>query len=315
VLGQVEQAKEKHAADIGKPLPQTNGNGIGGGDVRGGIPVHHLRVADCVSEYNPGGGIGFSNADWVTMENNVSRFNCWLTIYATSGMGTLGTANFDTADNVYKVLIRNNRVSWNRTYVKWKQINKMSDGNGIIVDSLVMPTENKAYIGRTLVQNNVSTYNGGSGIHAFKARRIDIVNNTAFMNAATPELEWGQIFLQRTDDARVINNILWARDGEPVNTVSKDLSDKGNTNIVRANNVYFGGGYAPIMGTDDLVADPYFVDPALTTWQSPTLANFRLKPGSPALKRGRWEPVTPLTDIDGNPRPLNEPPDVGAFQH
>jgi hypothetical protein len=249
------------------------------------------------------------------MENNVSRFNCWLTIYATSGMGTLGTANFDAADNVYKVLIRNNRVSWNRTYVKWKQINKMSDGNGIIVDSLVMPTENKAYIGRTLVQNNVSTYNGGSGIHAFKARRIDIVNNTAFMNAATPELEWGQIFLQRTDDARVINNILWARDGEPVNTVSKDLSDKGNTNIVRANNVYFGGGYAPIMGTDDLVADPYFVDPALTTWQSPTLANFRLKPGSPALKRGRWEPVTPLTDIDGNPRPLNEPPDVGAFQH
>lgn len=315
IRGQADKVKEKYASDIGKAEPTTNGNGIGGGQVRGGLPSHHLRVADCIAEYNPGGGIGFSNSDWVAIENNISRFNCWYTIYATSGFGSLGTANFDTTSNVYKTLFRNNRASWNRTYVQWKHIGKVSDGNGIIVDSIVMPTQNAAYLGRTLVQNNVSTYNGGSGIHAFKAHQLDIVNNTAFMNGASPELRWGQIFLQRTNDARVFNNILWARDGQPVNTVSKDISDKGNTNVVRMNNVYFGGGSPPIMGTDDVVADPQFVDPSLTTWQEPTLANFRLSPGSPALGKGRWESITPLTDIDGKPRPLDRAPDAGAFQH
>lgn len=314
VRGQADKVMDKYAADIGLPKPTTNGNGIGGSGPRGGMPMHHLRVADCVVEYNPGGGIGFSHADWVTLENNISRYNCWFTIYATSGMGTLGWHNFDTTSNVYKTLIRNNRVSWNRTYVIWKQIGKISDGNGIIIDSIVMPTEGASYIGRTLVQNNVATYNGGSGIHAFKAHQLDLVNNTAYMNAATPELRWGQIFLQRTNDARVFNNILWARDGQPVNTVGKDISDKGNTNVTRMNNVYYGGGVPPIMGADDLIANPSFVDPSLSTWQEPTLANFRLKPDSPARGKGRWEAITPLTDIDGNPRPLDVPPDAGAFQ-
>ncbi|HEV7300317.1 MAG TPA: right-handed parallel beta-helix repeat-containing protein [Tepidisphaeraceae bacterium] len=315
VRGQADRVMANYKDDIGKPLPTTNGNGISGNGLRGGKGPHHVRIADCLAEYCPGGGIGLTDADWVTYENNVSRYNSWFTIYATSGMGTMGTFNFDTTSNVYKTLLRNNRVSWNRTYIMWKHIGKVSDGNGIIIDSIVMPTQNAAYLGRTLVQNNVATHNGGSGIHAFKAHQLDIINNTAFMNGASPELRWGQIFLQRTNDARVINNVMWARDGQPVNTVNKDGSDKGNTNITRANNVYFGGGFPPIMGTDDVVADPLFVDPWLTTWQEPSMTNFRVKPGSPALGKGRWEPITPLTDIDGNPRPLNAAPDAGAFQH
>jgi hypothetical protein len=274
------------------------------------VPSHHIRVADCIVEYCPGGGIGLSNSDWVTFENNISRNNCWFTIYACSGMGTLGTPNFDTADNIYKVLMRNNRLSWNRCYIPWKQIKKMSDGNGIIVDSTHEPAKNLGYIGRRLIQNNVSTYNGGSGIHCFKARRVDIVNNTAFQNAATPELGWGQIFLQRTDDARVINNILYARDGQPVNTVGRDTSDKGNTNIVRANNVYFGGSTGPIMGENDVIADPAFVAP----WRHPNDADYRLKADSPAVGRGKWESFVPLTDIEGQLRPLNSSPDAGAYQ-
>jgi len=310
IRGGADRVMDKYRNEIGLPKASTNGNGIGGGSVRGGVASHHLRVADCVVEYCPGGGIGFGDSDWVTLENNVSRNNCWFTIYATSGFGTIGTANFDTTNNVYKVLIRNNKSVWNRCYIAWKQIGKLSDGNGIIVDSIYDPAKQKAYIGRTLIQNNLVTDNGGSGIHCFKAHQVDIVNNTAFRNAATPELAWGQIFLQRTNDARVLNNILYARDGQPVNTVTKDVSDKGNTNITRANNVYFGGGFAPIMGTDDTVGEPEFVDP----WAHPDAADYRVKPSSPAIGKGKWDVMVPLTDIEGRLRPLSRSPDAGAYQ-
>ncbi len=92
---------------------------------------------------------------------------------------------------------------------------------------------------------------------------MDIINNTAYLNGAPPELKWGQIFLQRTDDARMINNVLVVRDGQPVNTVGADISDKGNTHILRAHNLYFGGGTPPIMGTEDVIAEPRFVNASL----------------------------------------------------
>ncbi len=311
IRGGADEVMAKYRDDIGLPNPTTNGNGIGGGGVRGGVPSHHIRVADCVVEYCSGGGIGFGDSDWVTIENNIVRNNSWFTIYATSGISTMGTKNFDSMSNVYKTLIRNNRASWNRTYIIWKRIGKVSDGNGIIVDVNAEPATGEFYLGRTLIQNNLSTNNGGSGIHAFKARRVDIVNNTAFQNGASPELRWGQIFVQRSDDMRMVNNILYARDNQPVNTVSKDASDKGNTNIVRANNVYFGGSFGPIMGTDDVIGDPQFV----SAWVNPLETDFRVAPSSPALRLGKWDTFVPLTDIDGNLRPLNAAPDAGAFQH
>jgi len=302
--------KKKYPDDIGKPLWTTNGNGIGGTGQGRTITPHHLRLADNLVELCPGGGLGVSNWDWVVIENNVSRNNCWFTIYACSGIGTLGTMNFDATDNVYKVLIRNNRVTGNRCYIEWKHIGKVSDGNGIIVDSIYDPAKGEAYLGRTLIQNNVVAENGGSGIHCFKAQRVDIVNNSAFRNGATPQLAWGQIFFQRTSDARLINNILYARNGQPVNTVSKDTSDRGNVGIIRGNNIYFSGGYPAIMGEGDAMADPEYVSP----WSEPDTADFRVMSQSPARGHGKWHPFVPLTDIDGNRRPLDRAPDAGAYQ-
>jgi len=235
--------------------------------------------------------------------------NCWTTIYAGSGISLLDSSNFDATSNVYKSLIKNNISSGNRTYVIWKQIGKISDGNGIIIDTNNNPAKNHVYLGRTLICNNLRFNNGGSGIHSFKSHQIDIINNTAYLNGASPELKWGQIFLQRTDDAKVINNILWARDGQPVNTVSLNSSDKENTNVVRAGNLYFGG-VNPIMGEGDVIADPMFVNPSTDE----KVADFHLKPGSPALKAGRVEAFSPLLDIDGKPRPVGSAPDKGAFQ-
>ncbi len=308
IRGDADAAKEKYAALIGYSNPQTNSNGI---NVTGNNETnkpHHLRMADNVVEYCAGGGIGEGNTDWFTVENNIIRNNCWWMIYAGSGISTLDSSNFDTAENIYKMLIANNQVSGNRCFVAWGKIKKISDGNGIIIDVNYVPAKNQNYLGRTLVQNNLSFNNGGSGIHSYRAHQIDIINNTAYLNGASPELAWGQIFVQNGDDVRIINNILYARDGQPVNTVSADNSDRGNTHITRANNLYFGGSTAPIMGDNDRVGDPLFVNPSTDA----AVADFHLKPSSPAVHAGRWEPFSPHLDLDGKRR--GEMPTLGALE-
>jgi hypothetical protein len=108
VRGDGDRIKEKFPEAIGKSDGRSNSNGIAadGRYMKNGI--HHLRFADNIVEYCPGQGLGALESDWVTIENNISRNNCWTTIYATSGISLLGAFNFDAADNIYKHLIRNN---------------------------------------------------------------------------------------------------------------------------------------------------------------------------------------------------------------
>ena len=308
IRGDADAAKQKYPDLIGKADPHTNSNGI---NITGNNETnkpHHLRIADNVVELCAGAGIGSGNADWFSVENNTVRDNCWWMIYAGSGISMLDDANFDATENNYKMLIANNRVSGNRCYVPWNKIKKISDGNGIILDTNYVPANHQVYLGRTLVQNNLSFNNGGSGIHAFRCHQLDIVNNTAYLNGASPELAWGQIFVQSTDDARIVNNILYARDGQPVNTVGTDTSDQGNTRIIRAGNLYFGGSTAPIMGDNDKIADPLFQRPS----PDPAVADFHVKAASPALHAGRRDLFVPWLDLDGRPRSMV--PTLGALE-
>ena len=299
IRGDADVGKQKYADLLGKADPHTNGNAVTvTANAETNMP-HHLRFADNLVQYCAGGGLGAGDCDWVTIENNTVRNNCWLTIYATSGISLLGTRNFDAADNVYKMLIRNNRVSGNRCFVEWRQVGHFSDGNGIIIDTNYVPAKNQIYLGRTLVQNNLSFNNGGSGIHAFKSHHVDIVNNTAYYNGATPELNWGQIFVQIGDDIRFQNNILVSRPGQPINSVGPKGDDQNSTNVVRANNLYFGGLAPTLTGDNDTVADPQFVQASTNDAH----ADFHVRPGSPALRSGLPNALVPLLDLDGNPRP------------
>ncbi len=306
VRGNGDTVRETNPEVIGKSNPLSNSNGISADGSWERVKPHHIRIADNVVEFCAGGGLSGIKTDWISIENNTVRNNCWTMIYGGSGISLLDSANFDGASNVYKSLIKGNITSGNRTFVPWAQVKKISDGNGIIIDTNNDPVKGHVYLGRTLVSNNVTFNNGGSGIHSFKSHQLDIINNTAYMNGASPELKWGQIFLQRTRDARVINNILWARDGQPVNTVGLNSSDKENSDVVRAGNIYFGG-VGPIMGEGDKVADPMFVNPST----DPAVADFRLKPGSPALGAGRVEAFGPFTNVEGQPRGAK--PSAGAY--
>lgn len=319
IRGEGDVAPNKYPDKMNQAAPETNGNGISVGWAvsPGEVAPHHLRFADNLVEFCPGAGIGPGLADWVTVENNVIRQNCWTTIYGTSGISLNHGSNFDGTVGGYRILIRNNITSGNRTFIPWKQIGKISDGNGIIVDinqDSKLP-ESQRFSGRTLIQNNLSFNNGGSGIHTLKSKRVDIINNTVYLNSASPELPWGQLFVQQSDDVRMMNNIVVAPLDQPVNTVGMQGDDQNSTNIVRANNLYFGGGIAPRMGEGDRVADPKFVSPSIDG----AVADFHLQADSPAIGAGRVEAFSPYLDLQGTPRGswssmTTLRPSIGAYQ-
>ena len=171
---------------------------------------------------------------------------------------------------------------------KWQAIDRYSDGNGIILDvnqQYGRSPDGFHYIGRTLVQSNLCYDNGGSGIHTVTADHVDIINNTVYLNSASVHLEYGEIFTYGSNDVRIMNNVLVApvanlaagEKPEPVNSPGGKNSD-----VIMAHNIYFGGNIPPVMGEGDMIADPRFVNPSLDD----KVADFHLRPDSPALKKG-----------------------------
>lgn len=315
VRGESDIIATKFPEAMGKREGRTNSNGIAVDGRFMRLVPHHIRIADCLVEYVPGQGIGSLEGDWISIENNLSRFNCWTTVFATSGFSVMGASNFDAAVNVYKNLIRSNTAYRNETKLKWEKINKVSDGNGIILDVNRHTTArpNGVFLGRTLIINNLSYDNGGSGIHSVTADRLDIVNNTAYLNSASPALQYPQIQCHGGKDVRIINNILVApvadlAAGEKAEPVNRHFADKDD-GAIYSHNIYFGGNKPPHLGEGDRIADPLFVNPA----RDPAVADFRLRPGSPAIDSGITFPIG-ATDLTGPPRFRGSSIDRGAYE-
>ena len=314
IRGEGDVAKQKYPEAMDQADSRTNSNGIAADGRYSKATIHHLRFADNLVEYCPGCGIGSIDCDWVTVEHNICRDNCWTTIYAPSGISVMGAPNFDSTMNVYKKLVRNNVCCHNQTYEMWKAIGKYSDGNGIILDvNQQSPSHPGAvYMGRTLVQSNLSYDNGGSGIHCVQADRVDIINNTAYHNSASVHLEYPEMFTYNSHDVHFIDNILVApvaniaagEKPEPVNT----LAGRSNSNVTFSHNVYFGGNIPPVLGDSDVVANPQFDDASIDD----KIADFHLRPSSPAIGKGMITSFSPILDIDGRTRLV--PPSEGAYE-
>ncbi len=284
-----------------------NGNGISV-DGRNGNRFHHFKIKNCTVYDCGGAGITFIQSDYITVENNFI-YNCsWYTLWSTSGISLWQNWNSDKATGV-KNIIRNNICYNNRQYVPAIAFNcGFTDGNGIIIDDSDN-TQNGStlgsYKGRTLIENNICYKNGGSGIHTYKSKHVDIINNTAYLNNNSVELNDGQIFANSSDDIRMFNNILVAPANKRVNS-----NYNNGKNIVYSNNLHFGGNATAITGANLVRGDPKFVDAANN--------DFRLQAGSPAIDAGIDSLpgcAAPNVDFDGNPRPFGKSHDIGAFEY
>jgi parallel beta-helix repeat protein len=290
----------------GIPLGKYNGSGIG---AKGSYTIHnhHLRfLRNIISECGEA-GISAQHCDYIRIENNIVYNNCWTGIFGSSGISIYQLWNFDNNFSTYRNIIANNICYGNRLYVPWFGAPcDILDGNGIIMDDCQNTSGNSTqgvYKGRTHIYNNICFKNGGSGIHTYLSNRIDIVNNTAYKNSQSVEVNVGEIFASNSRDVKIYNNIMYALPGNKIN------SNFSNINCDYDYNLYYGGGEIELVGPNSIIADPDFVNESLSLAN----ANFRLKNTSPAINSGTFFKA-PTLDFEGNTRSLFGSVDIGAYE-
>lgn len=310
------------------PNPRFNTNGIfiNGRNNGPDDKPHHIVIRNCTVRKCPGGGITAIEADYVTIEDCKVSDNAWFMRYAGSGITTLNNWAFDDAPG-YHFIVQRNLVWNNKCFVSWEKIGKLSDGNGILFDvtdqagqgatnpnadvvvgqapqqpqgAEMNKPQRPIWRNRSLIANNISAYNGGSGIHTFRTSHVDIINNTTYWNGTS--VDYQEMFPNRSNDIVFLNNIIVPRPG------GKVTSDNRNTDIVWDYNLY-PVAQEIFKGEHDIVADPGFVKAHIDL----SVADFRLKKTSPARNSGTDRTSQP-TDIMQKKRPKGAARDRGAYE-
>jgi hypothetical protein len=284
---------------------ETNGISIRPGNQKNPmdrrIAPRHVQIVGNYIHDCQGGGVSAQWSDYITIEGNQIDRNAVRAMYAASGISLLGLQNTDFEQPLYKDVVADNTLVGNETKVVWAKIKKMSDGNGIILDSNRNDDPaGEPYVGKILVANNIVSESGGAGIQVFATDNADIIFNTVYHNSVTPGLNYGQIWCHKDSNIRIMNNIAVAGDGAKINEKFKDTQ-----NVVYDYNIYFGGLTPEIVGPHDVVADPKFVNMAAK--------NFQLSKDSPAVDTA-LSGFGLKKDNVGHTRPSGTGPDRGALE-
>jgi hypothetical protein len=285
---------QQNAKNLDNYLTSANGIIVGCGGGAKPPTYSHIMILNNVVRDAPGAGIATCYADYITIRNNITYHNAFWSPYANSGISIYEMRDTDH-DKGYKNFILDNLSFANREYIPFYVAGVITDGNGIIVDdNMNTQSDNIPYGGRTLVANNISFMNGGSGIHAYASGHVDIVFNTAFENNLTPRLNEGQIFADSATDVNILNNILYAL---PDHVYYSDYNN--SKSVAYDDNLLYSttpaaGTKGISLGPGDFIANPLFT--------APTSFVFTLQSGSPAIGTASATDA-PDTDEAGNPRP------------
>ena len=311
------------------PRFNTNGITIEGRKSAPDKKPHHIIIRNSVVSKCPGGGISMLETDYVTLEDNLVFENAWYMRYAGSGITALNLWAYDEKPG-YHIIIQRNRVWNNKTLVPWEATGKLSDGNGILLDvtegfssdgatnpnaDAPVQTQGKkkadpnaaslnplrpVWKYRALIANNLSAFNGGSGIHTFRTAHVDIINNTTYWNGGI--VGYQELFANRSKDVVILNNIIIPRPG------GKVTSNNRNADIRWDHNLY-PGEQNVYRGANDIIATPRFksIKPDLRE------ADFSLASGSPGIDSGTDDLAQP-DDLSGKSRPSGKSRDLGAYE-
>ena len=290
----VSPAQCTAAAQQPTAQPACNGNGITiDGRQDGANKPHHILIARNEVYDFPGGGIGTAETDYVTVEDNFVHENAWYSQYGNSGISIWESWNYDNGP-APRTIVRRNRVFNNQSLVPWGQTGKLTDGDGIIIDTSrnnQFGSDNiGAYEGGFLVENNLSVNNGGAGLLAYQSDNITLQNNTVYGNGLV--VNYPDVFINQSGSVNVWNNVVEsAATGTAVNVY-------GSMGVQFDYNLYWNGPVNTTPGAHDLVADPQFN--ALGT--DPASADFHLLDRSPAARTGNLA-VAPPDDLESLSRP------------
>ena len=291
----------------------TSGNGIMSYQSGTSPYPHHIVIRKCIVHDCGGGGISTQTTNYITIEQNTVYNNAWYSPYDCSGISLGWNSNYNNDTTNYRVFVRRNICFSNKNCIPAIQGGTVpTDGEGIIIDIQDGTAGNvPAYTGRMLLENNVVFNNGGDGITLFKTNHVDVINNTAWLNDRTAEINRGQIFPNQCKNTRILNNIMFAPAGR---YIMQDCCP--NANLTVDYNIFWSSGGSPLSsligktGTHDKKADPLFVNPSA----DPFVADFHLKAGSPAIDSGT-SAGAPGADFDGNVRPWGAGIDMGAYEY
>jgi hypothetical protein len=293
---------------------------------------HHVSVRGNRVHGFGGGGIGSGGSDYLTFENNEVFDNALYSGYASSGMGMYQQWNSDrpTAGQegkTYKNFIRGNVLHDNENLFGFTRTptnpcdraSKITDGNGIIIDDFRSSqpggTQSEPYVGRTLIENNVSYNNGGRGVNVYSSNYVDVVNNTLVRNAKTTgptsDID-SEVSAGDATDVRFLNNIIVARPTQKASNLFSVANNQADLNSIRLdNNLVFGGttfnagsGSGNITGKDPL-------------FRNDSANDFTLTEASPAIDAGASSLnglTAPIVDARQTPRPQRNGIDLGAFE-
>jgi len=210
---------------------------------------HHITITNCEVYDCTSSGVAFQQADYITITKNKIYNNCWYTLYGTSGINLYQLVNTDNTTSFHNT-ITNNLLYGNKLITPQIPYCAFYDGNGLIVDDFNhTQTRNykdtsagfDAYTAKTLIANNISVENGGSGLHFFLSAHCYIFNNTIANNAYQNDGDNGngELRIGRCNDFVIKNNLI---KGE--NYIHRN---GGNTNIEYTYNYQFGPNIQPVL--------------------------------------------------------------------
>jgi predicted outer membrane repeat protein len=175
-----------------------------------------------------------------------------------------------------------------------------------------------------LFYNNLADYGGGmanqadygSGTPPSENISPTLTNVTLAGNVA--RIVGGGIF-NRDSDPRIHNSILWANEAISGSQIYNDISTPTLAYCDIQDSGGSGPGWDGGLGTDlgnNLDADPGFRRPVDPAAAPTTDGDLRLRWGSPAIDAGHNDLLPPgvTTDLDGNPRIVNDTVDLGAYE-
>lgn len=172
---------------------------------------------------------------------------------------------------------------------------------------------------RSRIVNNIVYRASSWGIHLWHAAdQVTIANNTVFENGSAEmgggivvgvgDSPGGKILT----DTKVVNNIVYNNPAKGIAQFCYPGQDCiGHGNEV-ANNLVYGSTTAVVMkvgkAIGTIMEEPQFVD-----YRARGGGDYRLKPSSPAVRKGLGS-YAPPADIEHGSRPRGAAPDIGAYE-